>query len=115
MPWKLLQIVPDRSSSGYRGKLRLAGCFVLFNFHPPSLLSFLLSFLNRDIHLFIGSHLVSALITLPTLNSLQTLKRPPGFHMEESHPLHFSGVLKVASQGARQLLYLPRCPRGRQA
>ena len=50
---------------------------------------FLLSFHNQDIHLFIGSHLVSALITLPVLTSLQTLKCPQGFHMEVNHPLHF--------------------------
>lgn len=50
---------------------------------------FLLSFHNQDIHLFIGSHLVSALITLPMLTSLQPLKCPQGFHMEVNHPLHF--------------------------
>lgn len=56
--------------------------FLSFHPHPH--------FQNQDIHLFIGSRLMLALITLLTLNSLQTLKCPQGFHMEVSHPLHFS-------------------------
>lgn len=55
----------------------------------PLIPVFLLSFHNQDIHLFIGSHLVSALITLPMLTSLQPLKCPQGFHMEVNHPTPF--------------------------
>lgn len=44
---------------------------------------------------------MSALITLPTLNSLPTPKCPQGIHMEVSHSLRVSWVLKVTSHGAR--------------
>lgn len=61
----------------------------VFSFHPvPPPLS--LSFPNQDIPLFTGSLLKSALMTLLTLHSLQTLKCLHRFHMEVSHPLHFS-------------------------
>lgn len=59
---------------------------------------FLLSFQNQDIHLFIGSRLMSARITLSTFNSLPTPKCPQGFHMEISHPLHFFFFFLLSSE-----------------
>lgn len=73
----------------------------IFQFPPQPPAPFLLSFQNQDIYLFIGSRLMSALITLPTLNSLPTPKCPQGIHMEVSHSLRVSWVLKVTSHGAR--------------